>query len=227
MPDPAFDMPRTGTWEERSGWIVRRLATDIACKDFQAAGVVGQFGFESEEFKTMQERGIQPPRGGWGWAQWTGPRRVNFNKWVAQRGLNPSSDEANYGFLVFELLGDYKGFAAQLRQTTTIEEACRLAHEKYERPSDVLDGTYRSGPARLSYALRALTGARAQASTSTAQPQPQPSQPAPETEDREDLPFNIPPRELIKLAQWMIGAVPDGIPGPDTMKKLAEYEKQS
>lgn len=160
MPD--FDMPLEGTWEERGGWVVRRLVTDADLTLEQAAGLVGNLGYESIGFTTLQE--IKPlvegSRGGWGYAQWTGPRRREFEKWAAEQRLAVTSDEANYGFLVYELLGAHKGFASRLRKTFTIEDACRLTHKEYENPADVADGSYRSGLARLDWARRALAGAQ-------------------------------------------------------------------
>jgi len=152
---------KLATWEERGGEYVRRLVRDLGLATEQAAGLVGNLGFESIGFTTMQE--IKPlvpgSAGGYGVAQWTGPRRRNFEAWCAENALFPHSDEANYGFLLHELRGDYRGFTARLRQMRSVEDACRLTHKEYETPSDVLDGSYRSGPARLTYARRALAGA--------------------------------------------------------------------
>ena len=50
-----------------------------------------------------------------GWAQWVGPRRKKFDKFVADHGLDPKSDEANMGFLVQELKQDYPELLAKLR----------------------------------------------------------------------------------------------------------------
>lgn len=167
-----FDMPATGRWEQRGGWVVRRLAADAALTPEQAAGLVGNLGYESAGFTALQE--IKPlvpgSAGGYGWAQWTGPRRREFERWCAERGLAPASDEANYGFLLFELLGSFKGFSARLRQMQSVEDACRLTHEMYERPQDVLDGSYRSGPDRLTWARRALAGAGGAVATRTVAP---------------------------------------------------------
>lgn len=158
-----FDMPKTGSWEQRGGWVVRQLCADLQLSQEQAAGLVGNLGYESIGFTTLQE--IKPlvegSAGGFGWAQWTGPRRRKFEAWTRESGLALSSDEANYGFLLHELTGDYRTFMSRLSACATIEDACRLTHKLYETPADVLDGSYRSGPARLKYARRALAGARA------------------------------------------------------------------
>lgn len=156
-----FDMPPSGTWEQRGGWVVRELAKDAGLTLAQAAGLVGNLGYESNGFRTLQE--ITPlipgSRGGGGWAQWTAGRRVKFERRCAEKGYSPASDEGNYDFLLHELLGEYRNFASRLRQMRSIEDACRLTHKEYETPSDVLDGSYRSGPDRLKWARRALTGA--------------------------------------------------------------------
>lgn len=157
-----FAMPKTGSWKQRGGWVVRRLCADLQLSPEQAAGIVGNLGYESIRFTALQE--IKPTvagsRGGYGWAQWTSSRRRRFEEWCSQRHLAPASDEANYGFLVYEIGGDYRSFLARLRQCAGIEDACRLTHKLYETPSDVLDGSYKSGPARLNLAREALAGSR-------------------------------------------------------------------
>jgi hypothetical protein len=75
-----------------------------------AAAIVGNLGHESGGFAKLQE--IKPTvagsRGGYGWAQWTGPRRRAYENWCKAKKLNPASDAANYGFLVEELRGPEK-----------------------------------------------------------------------------------------------------------------------
>lgn len=168
MPD--FDMPKDGDWETRAGWVVRQLAADLEWPLTSAAAVVGNFGVESIEFTAFQEISPRSGRGGVSWAQWTGARRRNFEKWCAASGLDQTSDEAGYGFTVFEFRGadrtmeagsNHKALGDRLRRMTSLEDATKLVHEWYERPQEVLDGTFRSGPKRLEYARRALAGARA------------------------------------------------------------------
>lgn len=159
-----LDMPGAdASFEARGGWMVRRLAAELGLTSDQAAGLVGNLGYESAGLKTLQEIAplVAGSRGGYGWAQWTGPRRRKFEAWCAERRLAPASDEANYGFLLHELRGEYAGFLARLRRCSTLAEACRLTHKEYETPADVLEGSYRSGSARLKYAERALAGGAA------------------------------------------------------------------
>lgn len=156
-------MPKTGTWEIRAGWVVNQLVADLKLKNFQAAGLVGGFGVESGEFKKLHEIGQPEGQGGYGWAQWTGSRRNAFLNWCDAQGLDWKSNEANYGYLVYDLKHGYKGFLAKLKKTKTIEDATHLAHREYETPQEVLDGTETSYPLRLRYAQRALAGASGQA----------------------------------------------------------------
>lgn len=161
MPDK-FDMPKSGPWEERGGWVVRALMRDLGLTLNQAAGLVGNLGYESAGFTKLQE--IKPlvagSRGGFGYAQWTGPRREQFELWAADNKLALDSDAANYGFLLHELRGQYRWFLDRLARVKTLADASRLTHELYETPADVLDRSYRSGDDRLRYAQRALAGAQ-------------------------------------------------------------------
>lgn len=164
-----FEMPKEGTWEVRSGWVVRELKKDLNWPLISGAALCGNFAVESIEFTTFQEIGPRAGRGGAGWAQWTGPRRRNFERWALTHGLNLETDEASYGFAVFEFRGadstmekgsNFFDMGRQLRAELNLETATRLIHEWYERPQEVLDGTFKSGPERLRYAQRALKGAQ-------------------------------------------------------------------
>lgn len=158
-----FDMPRSGTWEVRGGWIVRALARDLRITLEQAAGIAGNIGGETRGLELMQEQRPQVPgsRGGYGWAQWTGPRRRQFEDFAARAALPPESDEANYLFLLSEFKGAYRNALLHLRGAPSVDAATRVIHVEYETPQDVLDSTFTSFPRRLEYAKRALAGAQA------------------------------------------------------------------
>jgi hypothetical protein len=88
--------------------IVRSLLKDIPqWEPDDAFAVLGNAGHESAGFTKLQEiRPVVPgSRGGWGWFQWTGPRRRAFEAWARQKGYAFDSYEANYGFLIHELRG--------------------------------------------------------------------------------------------------------------------------
>lgn len=71
----------------------------------QAAAFVGNLAQETGDFKFMQEIDpvVEGSKGGWGFAQWTGQRRKNFEAWAEANDLDPASYEANWGYLKKEL----------------------------------------------------------------------------------------------------------------------------
>lgn len=159
----AFDMPPPEAgFDVRAGWVLKRLMVDLApLTPEQAAGIVGNLAYESGEFRHLQEIAPASGRGGYGWAQWTGPRRVAFENWCDDNGLSPASDEANYGFLVAELRGEIEGddqshSITQVRKTTTVDAATYTFEAVFERPANVA-GTRTP---RFRYAQRALVAAR-------------------------------------------------------------------
>lgn len=215
---PKFDMPKTGTWEERGGWVVRRLMTDLRLTAEQAAGLVGNWGYESRGFTALQEEKpmIAGSRGGAGWGMWTASRRLAFEDYARKRSLSINSDEANYGFAVAELKSTQANFLSRLRNATTLAEACRCGHEFYERSSDVIDGSFRSGPERLKWAQRALAGAQGIIA-------------APNAPNIADVDSDI--ADAVKRAQAALakrGLYPadaiDGIPGPMTRTALQQWQ---
>jgi hypothetical protein len=85
--------------------IMAALMRDFALTVADAAAILGNLGHESGGFRLMQEiRPLIPgSRGGYGWAQWTGARRRQFEQWCAAHALDPASDSANMSFLTHEL----------------------------------------------------------------------------------------------------------------------------
>ncbi len=155
-----FDMPAApASFEARGGWLVKRLSADLGLTLTQAAGIVGNLGFESGGFKSLQEIDPQGGLGGYGWAQWTGPRRRSFERWCAQNGLKPSSDEANYGYLLVELRGAYRRTVDAVKQTATLDDAVFSVGETYERPGGTTATHLPGFSARVHYAERAFRGA--------------------------------------------------------------------
>ena len=103
----------------------------------QAAGIVGNLDHETGGFKFMQE--IEPvvpgSRGGFGFAQWTGPRRKQFEAWVKKNGMDIRSYEANLGFLVHELQNTGEGkVLEELQNAKTPQEAAEIFSAGFLRP---------------------------------------------------------------------------------------------
>lgn len=143
--------PLIPLFEQKVPALMMKLMRDFPeMEDFQAAGVWGNAGHECAGFTLWQEAGKVPPKGGWGWFQWTATRRDDFNEWIAKKGFDAKSDEANYGFLVEELRGPEKKALEALLETKTLEGATEVFMTKFERPGvPHLDR-------RIGYAKRAM-----------------------------------------------------------------------
>lgn len=102
-----------------------RMKKDFQLNDTQTCGIWGNLGGETGGFMVLQERKptVAGSRGGYGWMQWTGPRRKKYEAWCKAKGMAPEADETNYQYLVQETLTDEWKSLAQVRKTTTIEAA--------------------------------------------------------------------------------------------------------
>lgn len=112
-------------FEDKCKIYVPRLMQDLSITREQACGIFGNLGGETAGFTLLQEQKptVKGSRGGYGWMQWTGPRRKKYEAWCQTNNLNPASDEANYRYLVFETSTDEIHSLVQLRKTSTVEAA--------------------------------------------------------------------------------------------------------
>lgn len=120
--------------------VAKRLQADFGLTPAAAAGFAGNLAHESKDFTTLQEIAPMVPgsRGGYGWAQWTGPRRRQFEQWAAQNGLDPASKEANYGFLKYELQNTPEGAVlGALKDVNDPAMAAQIVSERFLRPGIV------------------------------------------------------------------------------------------
>jgi peptidoglycan hydrolase-like protein with peptidoglycan-binding domain len=94
----------------------------------------GNLGLESNGLTTLQEISptVKGSRGGYGWAQWTGPRRRNYESFCRVRKLDPASDEANYQFLVSELSGSYKSVLPKVKAASGLKNKVIAFERGYE-----------------------------------------------------------------------------------------------
>lgn len=115
---------------------VPRLQADLGITREQACGIFGNLGTETGGFTALQE--IKPTvagsRGGYGWMQWTGPRRRKYESWCQAAGLNPADDETNYKYLVLETKTDEANSLRLLKMTTTVDAATETFMAKNLRP---------------------------------------------------------------------------------------------
>ena len=114
--------------------IAERLERDLQLTPDQAAGIVGNLYHETGGFRNLQELNPKSGRGGYGWAQWTGERRTEFEEFSKQKGLSPSSDEANYLFLIEDLQHKYASVLDKIKKAKTVAGSEREFMTGYEKP---------------------------------------------------------------------------------------------
>ncbi len=157
-----FNMPdKNNDFEHRGGWVAKSLMIDLKISLNQACGIVGNIGYESGGFKELQEISpeISGSAGGYGWAQWTGPRRRAYEFWCKSNNIDPASDQANYEYLVLELKTSMISTIVALRKTETLHDAVWSVGQTYERPGGTTNDNLPGFEGRLAYAEKALNGA--------------------------------------------------------------------
>ena len=101
-----------------------------------AVGFAGNFSVESGFNPSINE--INPTvagsRGGFGLAQWTGPRRRQYEAFAESKGVSPGDLDAQLDFLTWELQNTEKGAANAIFAARDPAEAARLVSEKFLRP---------------------------------------------------------------------------------------------
>lgn len=156
--------------------IMRGLMAEFSLDATSAAAIVGNLGHESGGFRFLQE--IKPlipgSKGGYGWAQWTGPRRRAYEKYCADKKLDPASYEANYGFLVWELRNTETSAIPAVKRATTLHGKVVAFELAFERASDQHKG-YPSRERWANIALSAFSaGAPVKPPASPDLPKPKP-----------------------------------------------------
>ena len=115
--------------------IMSDLMHDFRIGKMDAAAIVGNLAHESGGFEKLQELKptVKGSRGGFGWAQWTGPRRRQYEAWAKDRNLDPAGYQANYSFMKWELSGPYKNAIKRTMAAETLNAkvvAFEMAYEK-------------------------------------------------------------------------------------------------
>jgi Phage tail lysozyme len=139
-------------FEQKAPSIMRRLMADFGLDLDGAAAIVGNLGHESGGFRFLQEKKplIPGSKGGYGWAQWTGARRRNYEAYCARNKLDPASDQANYGFLYVELTGSESAAIGAVKRAETLRDKVIQFELKFERAG------IKHYEGRLRYAVQAL-----------------------------------------------------------------------
>jgi hypothetical protein len=113
-----------------------RLAKDYGLTLPQISGILAHFGHESGGFKSNVSEGkplVAGSRGGYGYGQWTGPRRIALEKFAKNKGLDVSKFDTQYQFMQQE--PQFKENLEKVKKAGTMEEAAR-AFQKYESGGD-------------------------------------------------------------------------------------------
>ena len=124
--------------------LANQMKKDFALTDAQAAGIVGNFMWESGGAHlppNMNEGGKTGPpafHGGYGWAQWTGGRQTQFINFAISKGYinsnqDQATDAANYAFLKYELIKTERSTLPAVGKTTTAADAARAFEANFER----------------------------------------------------------------------------------------------
>lgn len=103
----------------------------------QAAGFVGNLWHETGGFKFMQELKptIKGSKGGLAFAQWTGPRRTQFENLLEELGDLPAdSYEGNWAMITEEFDTTERGALNKILGATTVEDAATTTSKFYLRP---------------------------------------------------------------------------------------------
>lgn len=145
-------MATDSLYREKAPGIMALLMADFGLDAEGAAAILGNLGHESGGFKFLQEKQPLVPgsEGGYGWAQWTGPRRRAYEAYVERNGLDPASDKANYGWLWVELKGDEAKAVPAVKAAGTLYEKVVAFELAFERAG------VKAYDSRLSWANKAL-----------------------------------------------------------------------
>src|SRR5690606_33254014 len=134
---PASGAGDMDTFNKLAPQVIRRLSADLRLTPQQAAGIVGQLAYESAGLQAINEKNPVVPgsRGGFGWAQWTGPRRRQFEEFAAQNKMQVTDPEANYRFLLHELTNTPESRVLDaVRAAPDAQAAGRIFTDKFLRP---------------------------------------------------------------------------------------------
>jgi len=115
--------------------IMNLLMADFGVDLESAAAILGNLGHESGGFRSLQE--IRPTiagsAGGFGWAQWTGSRRDQYEAYCSRNGYDPASDTANYKFLFVELSGSERGAIPAVKNAVGLQAKVQAFEMAFER----------------------------------------------------------------------------------------------
>ncbi len=122
-------------FEQKVNFIRPLFMKDFDASALDAAAVIGNFAHETGGFKHFQELNptVAGSRGGFGWPQWTGPRRRAYEAYCKRNNLDPFSDKANYAYVFVELKGTEKNAIKKLKEAKGLKAKVTAFEKAYER----------------------------------------------------------------------------------------------
>lgn len=113
---------------------MRKFMADFNSDTLDAAAAFGNLGHECLGFTKLQE--IKPTvagsKGGYGWAQWTGPRRRAYEAYCEKHNLDPAAPDSNYAFVFVELTTTHKAAITKLKAARTLQDKVKAFELAYE-----------------------------------------------------------------------------------------------
>lgn len=187
---------------DKAPGIMRLLMADFALDVDSAAAVLGNLGHESGGFKFLQEKKPLVPnsKGGYGWAQWTGPRRKAYEAYCKRNKLDPASDKANYGFLFVELSGSEKGAIPAVKKAKSLYDKVVAFELAFERAG------IKHYDSRFVWAKRALAAYEASPA-----PAPQPDDPGVATAPARPAPAPPAPEAAVTVLALLAGWLTENV----------------
>lgn len=157
-------------FREKAPGIMALLMADFGLDAEGAAAILGNLGHESGGFRFLQEKQPMVPgsAGGYGWAQWTGPRRNAYEAYCERNGLDPASDKANYGWLWVELKGSEAKAIPAIKAAHGLDEKVKAFELAFERAG------VKAYESRIAWANKALAAFHAAGDPAPASITPQP-----------------------------------------------------
>jgi hypothetical protein len=123
------------TFRRKAPGIMALFMADLGLTMIDAAAILGNVGHECTGFTKLQEMKPTVPgsRGGFGWPQWTGPRRRAYEAYCARNRLDPHGDVANYRYMLVELRGSEKAAVRALKAAEGLKAKVKAFEMAYER----------------------------------------------------------------------------------------------
>ncbi len=143
-----FTQPASASSDDPAQRIVGGLMAR-GIPETAAIGIAANLGAESRFDSGINEIApvVRGSRGGFGLAQWTGPRRRQLEAFAAQRGLPVSDEGLQLDFLAHEMQGSERGNVRDTLAAATPEQAAYEFMDDFLRPG-VANGDHRMSLAR-------------------------------------------------------------------------------